>query len=222
MINAMSSTSLGHLNQELEAFANYVRLTEDECQSREYLIQKVKDSCKALFGVDKSQCQVFGSFAVKSVCTYESDIDLTIWGVVPPEKEDTIENPPVRNRRNGTSPIQVPDRDDCLAIASSTVGVGSNESKVVEEPLIDPNQKKKERILRWKKLINDSESQLGSKEINLEGTVETSNNESTMKTEGDDDYKNCNRQEATPKDDDSLEVPWFLVDQVGYHVSNRI
>jgi len=87
---------LAQLDRELEVFANYVRLTEAECMSRTHLVEKLETLAKSLFGrgrlghirfdgqpVEDVRVQVFGSFATKAVCTFTSDVDLVLWGVVP-------------------------------------------------------------------------------------------------------------------------------------------
>ena len=85
---------LAQLDRELEAFANYVRLTEAECRSRTHLVEKLETLAKSIFGERRHirfngqppedvRVQVFGSFATKAVCTFTSDVDLALWGVVP-------------------------------------------------------------------------------------------------------------------------------------------
>ena len=70
------------LDQELDAFASYVRLVDDEKAAREHIIQHVTDLAGTLFG-NSLQIQCFGSFATPAIATFASDVDLAMWGVVP-------------------------------------------------------------------------------------------------------------------------------------------
>lgn len=117
---------MDHLNDELIKFANFVRLSESEKRARDYLIEQIKTTCKATFGVDASDCQVFGSFSAQSVCIFESDVDMAIWGVVPcAGSDDEI------NDERKTQP-----------------SLASNRSK-------HPNRKRQERVAKWKEVIDD-------------------------------------------------------------------
>jgi hypothetical protein len=75
--------ALAHLSNELESFASYVRLQPKEHAAREHVIQCITD----LAGSTYPQCadvhiQCFGSYATPQVCTFLSDIDMALWGVV--------------------------------------------------------------------------------------------------------------------------------------------
>ena len=70
------------LDQELDAFASYVRLVDDETAAREHIIQHVTDLAGTLFG-NSLQVQCFGSFATPAIATFASDVDMAMWGVVP-------------------------------------------------------------------------------------------------------------------------------------------
>jgi hypothetical protein len=78
-----ASEALHHLSNELESFASYVRLQPKEHAAREHVIQCITD----LAGSTYPQCpdvhiQCFGSYATPQVCTFLSDIDMALWGVV--------------------------------------------------------------------------------------------------------------------------------------------
>jgi len=130
---SVHETAMKHLNNELEDFAAYVRLSPTEIRAREYLIQKIQTSCRNLFGVDSSQCQVFGSFAAQKVCIFESDIDLAIWGVV--EADNT-------EKEKETS---LPSSKQVDALAPSDAR---------------SDNKKQERINKWKTLIDNASKEI--------------------------------------------------------------
>jgi hypothetical protein len=156
----INEAAMNHLNSELEAFAAYVKLTPNEKRAREYLIGQIQLSCRNLFGVDDSQCQVFGSFAAQPVCIYESDIDLAIWGVVEPDSAD-----------------------DCGTKRESFT---RQENDTDQTHL---NQKKQERVLKWKALIDNATKATGeashleskiAEDTTTERNIESENNETPL------------------------------------------
>jgi hypothetical protein len=72
------------LDQELEAFSEYVKLTEHEVAARHHILQHVTDIAGTLFPKGPIQVECFGSFATLPVATFASDVDMALWGVVPP------------------------------------------------------------------------------------------------------------------------------------------
>lgn len=109
------------LDKELESFANYVRLTDEECQIRDYLVEQVELICRDLFEESRHtlfnrnseamqeavRVQVFGSFGTKAVCSFRSDVDLAIWGVVPVQKR----RPAIMSKKN--SQVTHSEKVDC-------------------------------------------------------------------------------------------------------------
>jgi hypothetical protein len=78
-----SPKALQKLSDELQAFAAYVRLRPHEYQAREWLIQHITDLAGTKFTKNKNVAiQCFGSFATPEVCTFYSDVDLALHGVV--------------------------------------------------------------------------------------------------------------------------------------------
>ncbi|KAG7366439.1 hypothetical protein IV203_029109 [Nitzschia inconspicua] len=145
---SVSESSLHHLNKEMAHFVEYVRLTPAERESREYLIRNIKSVCKDLFGIDEQLCQTFGSFAVPGVCTFSSDIDMAIWGVVAKDESDD-------ERDTSTTKIDL-NRKRSISLAESEGSLSEVEEKL--HPSVQqqdhPNRKKQERILQWKNAIN--------------------------------------------------------------------
>ncbi len=87
ILQHLSASGLQRLDEELLSFAAYVRLTPTECEARDYVIQHIADTCQRLFSSRNVQIQAFGSYATKQVCTFASDVDLALWGVVPTNEE---------------------------------------------------------------------------------------------------------------------------------------
>ena len=147
---SVNETAMEYFNAELTEFAEYVKLTQTEIRAREYLIQQIQKSCKNLFGVEDSQCQVFGSFAARSVCIFESDIDVAIWGVVEPDSGDESD---FRIKQ------QQPQKQQRESIAKRAVDA-------TRELL--SNQKKQERVLKWKALIDNANKKMEEQSEQLE------------------------------------------------------
>ena len=95
------SSSMAELDRELEQLAAFVQLSDAECRARRQLIEHLEQLAQQLFRGQSSQhvrfgqsqsqqpepetirLGVFGSFATLPVCTFQSDVDLALWGVVP-------------------------------------------------------------------------------------------------------------------------------------------
>jgi hypothetical protein len=135
---AVKESSLQHLNEELSQFEEYVKLTPAERAARQSLIAQIQDICAKLFGIERSECRVFGSFAVPSVCTFGSDIDLVIWGLV--ATGDGVDN----------CNDDLANYNRSILLAES---YGSHsqeeESNPQHHPYHHPNRKKQERVLEW-------------------------------------------------------------------------
>eukprot|EP00957_Ditylum_brightwellii_P209970 15364436-Ditylum_brightwellii.AAC.1 len=77
------------LDFELNSFASYVKLSPMEHRARSYAVSHISQTANAVFQVStQEQLRVlpFGSFATPDICTFVSDVDLAIWGVVPPQE----------------------------------------------------------------------------------------------------------------------------------------
>ncbi|CAB9519065.1 expressed unknown protein (Partial), partial [Seminavis robusta] len=84
---------LSQLDTELESFANYVQLSPSEQAARHFIVDSIEtvsrtnlDCAKEKKSADEIRVHVFGSFATLPVCAYCSDVDLAIYGLVPPEQ----------------------------------------------------------------------------------------------------------------------------------------
>ena len=81
-----AAASLENLTNEMEAFAAYVRLRPVEQRARHAFIQHVTDLAGERFQRNHPhvRIQCYGSFTVPAVSLFASDVDLALWGVVPP------------------------------------------------------------------------------------------------------------------------------------------
>jgi len=147
--------SMSVLDQELEAFSKYVQLSAKEIETRDSIIQTIRSEAKERFGIRESDVKVFGSYAARSVCTFESDVDLVIWGLVEDERQHSWNNSQVQEEvpiLKETPPLPQP-----------------------EEPQPEhPNMKKQHQIRKWKAAIDEFEKQRAS---------EVSENKNDGKTE---------------------------------------
>ena len=133
--------SLEKLQAELLDFAAYVRLSEQEIASRLQVVKEVQLQCHHLFGVSLDSIKVFGSFACLDVCTFASDVDLAIHDVVQVSSGSNSQD---------TAAVNEIDKD-----ATPKRATKRQKSDGV---VLDPNQKRQERILEWKNLLEEAEA----------------------------------------------------------------
>ena len=133
--------SLEKLQAELLDFASYVRLSEPEIASRLQVVKEVQLQCHHLFGVSLDSIKVFGSFACLDVCTFASDVDLAIHDVVHvPSTSISQHAAAVDDIDENATPKRATKRQKSDGIA------------------VNPNQKRQERILEWKTLLEEAEA----------------------------------------------------------------
>jgi hypothetical protein len=85
---ALPRTIVESFDHELKSFSEYVKLTPHEIATRHSVVEYVRNLCHTLWH-DQVVIQQFGSFASPNVCTFQSDVDLALWNVVPPKEDDT-------------------------------------------------------------------------------------------------------------------------------------
>ena len=93
---------LGIIDEEIAMFSTYVRLSQSELRARQSFLDHVTELAKTKFERTRGKyckratdeddlgdihCHPFGSFATQPVCTFASDVDMCLWGVVPGEKK---------------------------------------------------------------------------------------------------------------------------------------
>jgi len=194
--------SLRVLNDEIAAFADYVRLNPVEIKSRHYLIKTIQNLSKDLFQVEPCDCQVFGSFAAQDVCTFESDIDMAIWGVVAPEEGEEESD----NEEEEEEDMIDWSRKEAAAPASKPA-----------QPVAHPNQRKQAKILKWKKALdshylaeNDDDAPLEAKDAG-ENATKTSEVVVSKKPPAENDVTTV----GTEADTGDAEPVLFVIDRVG-------
>ncbi|KAL3936584.1 MAG: hypothetical protein SGBAC_008125, partial [Bacillariaceae sp.] len=219
--------SMSVLDHELEAFCKYVQLSDKEIQTRDNLIQTIRNEARERFGIRDSDVKIFGSYAARPVCTFESDVDLVIWGLMEeqysPWKPD-VEEIPVQKETASLPPRKEPQA-------------------------VHPNMKKQYRILEWKSAIEESEKKLalqaseknevgtesrpepkkkpevgGSRGVKDDGSTETtaSNSESPSSESG--QFEDADEKSSTNENagDDKEEAPFFVIDRVGDESSSSL
>jgi hypothetical protein len=188
---SVNADAIQQLNQELEAFGRYVGLRPHECEAREHLIHTVQQMTGTLFGIDPSDCQIFGSFAAKPVCTFESDVDLAIFGVVEP----------------GSSEEEVDSEDDeevppKAAVAEALPKVHPNRKKQ------EKNRMKQEKVLKWKAVLDEMDQMQQQKQDEKDEKQQKKDPQQLKKPP---------RRTSPEKEEGKFEdeQPLFVIDRVG-------
>jgi hypothetical protein len=144
-----SHDGLQRLDEELRLFARYVSLTPIECRARDYVISHIGNTCRDVFSPrrrrrrehDEIAVQAFGSYATttKQVCTFASDVDLALWGVVPTTTTNDDEN------QEGTHTRFVQHETPNIAAAAAALH---------STPL-----DKEDRVQKWKEALAELDAQ---------------------------------------------------------------
>mmetsp|Transcript_13288 Transcript_13288/g.24935 ORF Transcript_13288/g.24935 Transcript_13288/m.24935 type:complete len:771 (-) Transcript_13288:197-2509(-) len=173
---ALPQSIIESFDHELKSFSEYVKLTPHEIATRHSVVEYVRKLCHTLWH-DQVVIQQFGSFASPNVCTFQSDIDLALWNVVPP--------------RNGDESSCSSGSDDDEYIFSEASGVVMSQSSLcrtmdaLKKSESDKTnntsvENKREKVEKWKIALEE-----------LDSTKETSNEkdndacEETMAKEND-------------------------------------
>ena len=138
---AISSNALQQFHLELQQFAQFVTLTEQETDSRHYVLDQVLEVAEHCLDCQKLQAQVFGSFAAPQVCTFESDVDVALWGVV--ESSDD-------KKKNA------PDAEEIRRHKRQT------RSTTPSQP--HPNAVKQGKVQKWLQAMEEVDAEEGAKE----------------------------------------------------------
>jgi hypothetical protein len=138
------------LDDELDAFGHYVQLTAVEREARSTLIAHIAQLATNVFGDAVAsttwsstpvQCQVFGSFATLPVCTFASDVDLALWGVVEPLYTTTVtgRSPPTTTTTTTTRTKKRPMPDNVGTATAAAQAVSTTQSTMIHsesEPVV--------------------------------------------------------------------------------------
>ncbi|GKY96263.1 hypothetical protein MPSEU_000585900 [Mayamaea pseudoterrestris] len=94
LLNRVFSNSVRQaLDHEIHALAAYVQLNEREHDARHDWLKQVTRIVQATFSCKDAHLQVYGSFATPGVCSFCSDIDTALWGVVPTSSLEPVAAP---------------------------------------------------------------------------------------------------------------------------------
>lgn len=221
IINVLSlpKASLSRLDEELEDFCKYVRLTDDEINARNRLIRKIQGMCQELFGISPSECKVFGSFASLDVCTFSSDIDLAMFGVVAPSQNVSQVEEEARKSKTQASANFATMQD-----ADTPENGGASQTALEAE---SAELKRQNRILRWKAVLDevDQKRENDVKPSPIEETRTSDNGElsAPSRTELESSVSRSNivqLTESTPlpesAESDAHGHPLFIIDREGY------
>jgi hypothetical protein len=228
---SVNAQALDHLNSELAVFGEYVSLTPQECQAREYMIDSIQtianelfESAQTKFGYRSNNThtrfgqqqqndtppendvhvQVFGSFAARPVCTFESDIDLALWGVVPGE----------------TSMPPLPGVAHANSVPSSSNQNHNQPPSATQPQQQHPNAKKQAKMLKWKAVMDETEAQKlklveeqqqkdgSKKEADLDRLAKLQN---TLDKLAKNDKEKRKKEAVSNQEQDSL----FVIDRIG-------
>ena len=159
---SISSNSLQQFHLELQQFAQFVTLTEQETDARHYVLDQVLEVAEHCLDCQRLQAQVFGSFAAPQVCTFESDVDVALWGVVE-STEDKKKNEPdaeAEFRRN------------------------KRQTRSTTPPPPHPNAVKQGKVQKWKQAFDevDAEEEAKEKEADTWEELEDTDDENDLRT----------------------------------------
>ncbi|KAL7505454.1 hypothetical protein ACHAXN_006569 [Cyclotella atomus] len=95
-----SNAVLSHIDSEIQSFVAYVKLTPSERRARDAFLSHIEEILIQDFahggnrGRRKNEdeksiicVEPFGSYATQEVCTFASDVDMCLWGLVKEEEE---------------------------------------------------------------------------------------------------------------------------------------
>jgi ribosome-associated translation inhibitor RaiA len=192
ILNSISvdSHSMWLLDQELMNFSNYVQLAPQETQVRDHVIHAIQKGAMERFGITESDIQIFGSYAALQVCTFESDIDLAIWGLVGTNQSDPDPSGQAHAAKKDNTPYPQP-----------------------KEPQPDHhNKKKQDRVLKWKAAIDEFERQKKLKEA--EQTKDQNNDETQDSRAQSHQLTDADKNDAMRETIEAVS-PLFVIDRAG-------
>jgi len=113
---------LSQLRRELYKFHSYCLLRPIEVDARIFMLNSIKDICSELYGHLDPILRNYGSFSVREICTFSSDVDVALFGVVPVDNDDSL------NKRSDEN-FHRHQEDDCIYIDMSESDVELERSK---------------------------------------------------------------------------------------------
>ena len=203
------SDALEQLSRELHAFAGYVRLQPQEHEARQCMIRSITHLADRTFaGGDNVQLQVFGSYATPQVCTYCSDVDMALWGVVDAPNSytpsqnttDTAENE--GNRQRHDQQYHSHTNLDC-----NDEGDDDDDDNAMDrDPTIRRQKEKQDKMRKWREVLQAfADQQRDEEKKDDPGAIQN-----------DLEDPNAKSKAQIPVDTNGQEqVPFFVIDRVG-------
>ena len=153
-------SALDGLTREMECFAAYVRLRPEEYKARDALIQHIADEAgkkwpEPLADEVGAHVMCYGSFATPQVCTYQSDVDLTLWGVVPVPSHTRFGDDDDDDDNNNND-----NKEDGNNDGTKSNGCGKESSpqkKVTGGAQVNTAKKREERIQKWRDVLEGTD-----------------------------------------------------------------
>lgn len=97
-----SDAVLSHIDAEIQSFAAYVKLTPSERRARDAFLSHITEILTTQFAnggrggyrrksndEENIYVEPFGSYATQEVCTFASDVDMCLWGLVQEDKPNS-------------------------------------------------------------------------------------------------------------------------------------
>ena len=164
-VHPFSQAALTLLDEEIYSFCTYVRLTKSEINARQILKDSVTKISINLFDNDvmnttnsssstNAKVTAFGSFASLDVCTFASDIDLALWGIL---EQNNVYQQEMERKKLCNEKKETKNR------IKSTFHLQNQSGR----------QRRDERIQKWKDALNEVDNKKLKKESNDEIENET-------------------------------------------------
>ena len=210
LIRNIPQSELENLDNEIQSFAEYVQLSAKERRARQYVVDAVEQIVKDVVTsrrqlVDDVKCQVFGSFASQQVCTFQSDVDLAVWGVVPP---DTGSNGSTRCNTH----LRFNHEDSMEAPKSPMATTTPTESSD------HPNRRKQAKIAKWKEALDAAvaaQAEATSDGSSKTDDVVTAESQTASQPTKNEEKPTGNAIVVDDKDDENDMEEFFVIDRVG-------
>ena len=149
---SMPKSSLSSFQDELECFIEYIRLTPREISARNSVVQDISQLSHNLWH-ENVEVMPFGSFATLDVCTFQSDVDLALWNVVPVESRDVVEKKFAFGKQSGDAKKRSSLFKTMRALKSDKKMKRKNPFQANDIPV----DSKKNRVNEWKQILEEVE-----------------------------------------------------------------
>lgn len=199
----LSTETMNQLDAELECFAQYVSLSSHECLLRNEFVRQVNQTTSQAFGYTQhpdAHVKVFGSFATQSLCSYHSDVDMAVWGIVP------LPPTAISSSNNKTTP-------EPLAAASSS-STSAEASKTISAEEREQQRRKQERLKRWRDAFEALDAKVAAQESQQENPDDQTKNEEENNVSSEAYFKTMTKKQDASVDQEEPEF-LFVIDRKG-------